>query len=70
MIKEFECTKKGEPPVVFEVRFTSYEQYAAAYQNRTIACPYCLQTSDIKVAVSRSAPPQFKGTGFYSTDYK
>ena len=38
-------------------------------ESQKIVCPRCGCRYSIKYP-SRTAPPQFKGSGFYSTDYK
>ena len=35
----------------------------------TIKCPKC-HSKDIRREMPKTAPPVFKGTGFYATDYK
>lgn len=38
-----------------------------SYRPPTIECPAC--GAEAKLAISTPANPQFKGTGFHSTDY-
>lgn len=74
-IKEFVCTRTNyehmdEKPVRFEKRFSSHEHYLQCRDHQAIYCPQCGDGQCVELVVSKPAPAQFKGTGFYSTDYK
>jgi len=58
-LREFQCQNKDcEKVVEVLIRHDSHPPEA---------CEKC--GGDIKQLFSNTAPPQFKGTGFYSTDY-
>jgi len=40
----------------------------ATYQDKP-SCPHC-GSGAVERQISKPAPPQFKGSGFYETDYK
>jgi predicted nucleic acid-binding Zn ribbon protein len=65
MIKEFVCAKCN---TVFEKRFANF----TAFDKERNSTPCSNQNCKYIAAplVSRTAPPQFKGSGFYQTDYK
>lgn len=67
-IKEFECADTSGCGNRFEKRFTTYDAYLKEINETGVYCPECsIFANPIS---SRTAPPQFKGTGFYTTDYK
>ena len=70
MIKEFECTEPSHEPLVFEKRFSSYSKYEEEFLLEAIYCPECGTGQHIKPIISQTGKPQFRGSGFHSTDYK
>lgn len=65
MIKEFLCTKCGTS---FEKRFNNFEEFDKVRNQTPCTNPACEYTAI--PMVSQTARPQFKGGGFYETDYK
>ena len=54
---EYECPKCG-----------IFEELQNINENKLKKCPKC--RSKITSLIGKVGPPQFKGSGFYSTDYK
>jgi predicted nucleic acid-binding Zn ribbon protein len=71
-IYEFKCTSGYHyhtEPVVFERLYNTLEQCKADDERGAITCPQCHSTF-VRRLTSQTARPQFKGSGFYETDYK